>query len=138
MMAMRDRHTELSELGSLLLFVQGAIALSLTAEAVGGALLLGGGIVGAVLSGVGAVVTFVLAWGVGQRRMRSLRWARRLQYGWLATGVVDMGLSVVLAGIGPSPTPFLTRILLPASIIVVLRRLRAVAAVPAAGMEVAA
>ncbi len=131
---MRTRREDLAEVASLLLFLQGAVAVSLAAETVGGGLLAGGGWPGALLSVAGAAATFALARGARRGRLRSLRWARRFQYGWILTGAFDMGLSVVLAGIGPAPVPVLTRIVLPVSIIVVLRRLRA-ASVPEAASE---
>ena len=115
---------ELRELASLLVFLQGAIGLSLAFEAVGGALLLGAGGLGAVLSLAGAVFTFRLARGVGRGSDRALRWTRRLQYGWLATAALDLGLSVLVAGIGPAPTPLLTRVALPGAILVLVRRIR--------------
>ncbi|GEM_PF-3201537 len=138
MFGMDERMSDLSELASLLLFLQGAIAAALTAEAAGGAMVFGAGGLGALLSAVGAASTFVLARRVRRRRAGALRWARRLQYGWMLTGVVDMGLSVALAGIGPAPTPVLTRLLLPASILVVVRRLQTGAAVAVTDAEVAA
>ncbi len=140
MPAMEDRRVdELASVAALLLFLQGAIAFSLAFEAAGGALLLGAGGLGALLSLIGAGATFGLVRGVAGRSGRSLRWARRLQYGWLTTAVVDMGLSVVLAGIGPAPTPVLTRIVLPAALIVVLRRMHRAGPDPApAAVEVAA
>jgi len=108
---------------SLLVFIQGAIALSLAFEAVGGAIVFGGApAAGALLSLTGAIVTMVLARGVRRCRRRARRWVMIFQFGWLVTGTIDTALSLFLAGAGPAPARFLTRFLLPISILWILHR----------------
>lgn len=119
-----DRRADLVELVSLLVLIQGAVALSLSAEAVGGALLLGGGGFGALLSLGGAVLTFALGRRLRRRSRRARRWLMVFQFGWLGSAIVDMGLSVAVAGIGPGPVVLLTRVALPLSVLLLLRRTR--------------
>lgn len=108
---------------SLLVFIQGAIALSLAIEAIGGAIIFGGApIPGALLSLGGALLTFCLGRRVRLRRRRARRWLKILQFGWLTMAVIDTGLALFLAGVGPGPAALFTRFFLPISILWILHK----------------
>jgi len=108
---------------SLLVFIQGAIALSLAFEAIGGAIIFGGApIPGALLSLGGAFLTFFLGRRVRRRRRRARRWLKILQFGWLTLALIDTGLAVFLVGVGPGPVALFARYFLPISILWILRK----------------
>ncbi len=108
---------------SLLLFLQGGIAVALAAEAVGAALLFGGGpAFGAVLTVAGATFTMILVARLPLRRRSTRRWILALQFGWLFFALIDAGLAMALAGRGPTPSGFLIRVALPAAIVWLMRR----------------
>ncbi len=107
----------------LLLFVQGAIAVTLAAEAVGAAIVFGGvPVLGAMLTVTGATVTLYLVARLRSRRRSTRRWIMGLQVGWITLGVIDLLLALALAGRGLTPTGFLVRIVLPGSIFWLLCR----------------
>jgi len=107
----------------LLLFVQGALALTLAVEAVGSAIIFGGAsAISALLSVAGAVVTLSLVSKLRWRRRSARRWVMSLQVGWVVFALVDLGLALALAGRGLTPAGFLVRIVLPATIFWLLRR----------------
>ena len=107
----------------LLLFARGAVAVVLAVEAVGAALIFGGiPAFGAILTVAGATVTLALVARLPKRRRSTRRWIMGLQVGWLTLALVDLLLVVTLAGRGLTPTGFLIRMVLPASIFWLLRR----------------
>jgi len=107
----------------LLLFMQGALAVTLAVEAVGSAIIFGGAsAISALLSVAGAVVTLMLVSKLRRRRRYARRWVMSLQIGWVVFALVDLGLSLALAGRGLTPVGFLVRIVLPVSIFWLLRR----------------
>lgn len=111
------------EVASLLLFVQGAIAVAFAFEAVGAAIIFGGApAIPALLSVAGAVVTFVQLARLRKRRRSARRWVMALQVGWIVVAAVDLILALVLAGRGLTPTGFVVRMLLPGAIFWLLRR----------------
>ncbi len=111
------------EVVSLLVFIQGAVALTLSIEAIGGAIIFGGvPIPGALLSLGGTFLTFYLGRRVRRRSRRARRWLKILQFGWLTMAMVDTGLALFLAGVGPGPAALFTRFFLPISILWILRK----------------
>ncbi|GMQ98051.1 MAG: hypothetical protein BMS9Abin17_0556 [Acidimicrobiia bacterium] len=107
----------------LLLFMQGALAVTLAVEAVGSAIIFGGAsAISALLSIAGAVVTLMLVSKLRRRRRSARRWVMSLQIGWVVFALVDLGLALALAGRGLTPVGFLVRIVLPVSIFWLLRR----------------
>lgn len=108
---------------ALLLFVQGAVAVALAAEAGGAAIVFGGlPAFGAILTVAGATITLVLVARLRLRRRSTRRWILALQWGWMIPAAVDLGLALALAGRGLTPSGFLVRFVLPASIVWILRR----------------
>jgi len=108
---------------ALLLFVQGALTVALAAEAVGAAIIFGGApALGAILTVAGATLTLALVARLPKRRQSTRRWIMGLQVGWIMFGVIDLLLALALAGRGLTPTGFLVRIVLPATIFWLLRR----------------
>ena len=108
---------------SLLLFVQGAVAVALSAEAVGAAVLFGGlPAFGAALTVGGAATTLVLVRRIEHRHRSTRRWIIALQAGWIALGAFDLVLALALAGRGLTPVGFTVRMALPVAIVWLLRR----------------
>lgn len=108
---------------SLLLFIQGAIAVALSAEALGAAIIFGGvPVVGAILTVAGATMTLALVARLRKRRPSTRRWIMGLQIGWITFGIIDLLLALGLAGRGLTPVGFLIRVVLPAAIFWLLRR----------------
>ena len=113
---------DLLEVARALLLLQGAILVATTIEA----LIWGGIFAGAVGSPVltsGTATAVVL---VARARLRAdRRWARRLVYGveglTLATLAIDTALAIALAGALPTAMTLLTQLLLPLSVILLLR-----------------
>jgi len=111
------------QVASILLFMQGALAVTLAVEAVGSAIVFGGAsAISALLSVVGAVVTLMLVSKLRRGRRSARRWVMSLQVGWVVFALVDLGLALALAGRGLTPVGFLVRIVLPVSIFWLLRR----------------
>ncbi|MCL1595286.1 MAG: hypothetical protein M3132_13130 [Actinomycetia bacterium] len=107
----------------LLLFVQGAIAVALSAEALGATIIFGGlPLLGALLSVAATTFTLVLVARIPKRRPSTRKWIMRLQVGWITMGLLDLALALGLAGRGLTPVGFLVRIVLPVSIFWLLRR----------------
>ena len=107
----------------VLLFIQGAVAVTLAVEAVGAAIVFGGiPAFGAILTVAGATLTLTLVARLPGRRQSTRRWIMGLQVGWITLGVGDLLLALALAGRGLTPTGFLIRIVLPISIFWLLRR----------------
>ncbi len=108
---------------SLLLFVQGAIAVALASEAVGAAIAFGGAPApGAILTVAGAVATLVLAGRVRGHRRSTRRWILAFEIGWIVLAAVDLLLATFLADRGLTPVGFAVRMALPGAIIWSLRR----------------
>lgn len=120
----------------LLVLIQGAIVATAAVEAtvVGVAT---GVVWVALLTWAGAAVTFLVLWRVRHRSVRARTTLRRLQYGWIALGLLDLGLAVFLARRGLEPVAMLVRFALPVSILRYLKRTRP-APDPAPEMELAA
>ena len=108
---------------TLLLFVQGAIAVAASAEAIGMALASGGAsAVSALLTVAGATATLILVARLSRRRRSARRWVMALQVGWVSLAAIDLALALAIAGRGLSPTGFLVRMVLPMAIFWLLRR----------------
>ena len=119
----RGRSDELLDVARVLLLLQGAVLLATTVEAlIWGFAFAGGGGVPFVMGGVAAAVIFV-----ARARLRpDRRWSRRLVYGvegfTLATLAIDTVLAIALTGALPPAVAILTRLVLPVSVIALLRR----------------
>jgi hypothetical protein len=108
---------------ALLLFVQGALTVTLAVEAVGEAILFGGAsALSAALTVAGATFTLVLVARLPKRRRSTRRWIMVLQVGWVTLAAIDLVLAVALAGRGLTPSGFLLRFVLPGAILWLLRR----------------
>jgi hypothetical protein len=121
---------DLLDVARALLLLQGAILVATTIEAlVWGAFFPGGG--AALLSGVSAVVILV-----ARVRLRAdRRWSRRLVYvvegSTVAFFAVDIVLAAVLAQALPPVVALLTQLVLPISVVTLLRRSARAVAAPA-------
>ena len=113
---------DLLDVARVLLLVQGSILVATTIEAlVWSAAFAGATGLPAVLSGASTVVILL-----ARARMRADRsWTRRLVYGVesviLAAFAIDAALAIALIGAYPPVVAFLTRLLLPISVILLLR-----------------
>ena len=121
---------DLLDLARVLLLLQGSILIATTIEAlIWGVIFPGAG--GAVLmSGVSAVVILV-----ARARLRAdRRWARRLVYVVeglsLAAVAVDIALAIALTHAFPPVVALLTQLVLPISVVTVLRRSARAAGAP--------
>ncbi len=107
----------------LLLFVQGAIAVALSAEALGATIIFGGlPLLGALITVTATTFTLVLVARLAKRRPSTRKWIMRLQVGWITMALLDLAVAVGLAGRGLTPVGFLVRIVLPVTIFWLLRR----------------
>lgn len=129
---------ELLAVARVLLLVQGAILVATTIEAlIWGVIFRGAG--GAVLmSGMSALVILI-----ARTRLRAdRRWARRLVYVveglTLAAVTVDIALAVALTHAFPPVVALLTQLVLPISVVMLLRRSARAAAAPIPQRTVAA
>jgi hypothetical protein len=104
----------------LLVLIQGAIAATAAVEAAVVGVALGVMWVG-VLTWAGAAATFVAYRGIARRSRRARTTLRRLQYGWIALGLLDLALALFVARRGLEPVTVLVRFALPVSIIHYLR-----------------
>jgi hypothetical protein len=128
----RGRTEDLLDVARVLLLVQGAILVATTIEALFFSLVFPGGGGAVLLSGVAAVVILV-----ARIRLRAdRRWARRLVYVVegliLAAMAIDVVLALVLTHALPPVVALSTQVVLPVSVIELLRRSRqaAVGSVP--------
>lgn len=125
---------DLLDVARALLLLQGAILVATTLEALIFGLAFPGAAGGVLLSGASAVAILV-----ARTRLRAeRRWSRRLVYVveglTLAFAVVDSVLAIALTRALPPAVAVLTQLVLPASLITLLRRsARATAAPPPAG-----
>lgn len=119
----RRRSNDLLEIARVLLLLQGSILLATTIEAlIWGIAFAGGGGLPFLMSGAAAAVILL-----ARLRLRAdRRWTRRLVYGLegftLATFAIDTILAIALTGALPPAVAILTRLVLPVSVIVLLRR----------------
>ena len=75
-----------------------------------------------ILNAVFALWTMMLMRGIGRLSARARTWTLRLQVGWIALAAVDMAFAMLMADRSLEPVPVITRILLPAVLIYLLRR----------------
>jgi hypothetical protein len=114
---------DLFEVARLLLLVQGSILVATTIEAlIWSAAFAGAAGAPVFMSGVAAAVILV-----ARARLRGdRRWSRRVvhvvEVVTLVTLVIDTALAIALTGALPPAVAFLTRLVLPLSVIVLLRR----------------
>jgi hypothetical protein len=122
---------DLLELARVLLLVQGAILIATTIEALVWGVIFAGAPGSPVwMSGASAAIVLV-----ARVRLRAdRRWTRRLVYAieglTLATLFLDAALAVALAGTLPPAVALLTQLLLPLSVITLVRRSARATAVP--------
>jgi hypothetical protein len=119
----RRSAADLLDVTRALLLLQGAILVATTIEALVWSLVLAGaGGAPILVSAAAAAVIFT-----ARARLRAdRRWSRRLVYGveglTLATVAIDMALAIALTGALPPAVALLTRVVLPMSVIALLRR----------------
>jgi hypothetical protein len=122
---------ELLEVARVLLLLQGSILVATTIEAlIWGAIFAGATGSPALMSGVSAALVFV-----ARVRLRAdRRWTRRLVYAieglTVATLAIDSVLAILLAGALPPAVALLTQLVLPLSVITLVRRSARAAAAP--------
>lgn len=122
---------DLLDVARALLLLQGAILVATTLEALVFGLAFPGTAGGVLLSGASAVAILV-----ARTRLRAeRRWSRRLVYAveglMLAFAVVDSVLAIALTRALPPAVAVLTQLVLPASVIALLRRSARSTAAPA-------
>ncbi len=105
-----------------LMLVQIGIIVTATVEAVILGLVSFSVAVLPILNATFAVWTMMLMRGVGRLSARARKWTIRLQVGWLLLAAVDMAFAILMADRSLEPVPVITRILLPAILIYLLRR----------------
>ena len=111
------------DIARLLIFVQGAIAVTMTLEAAIGGLLAGPAVVFVVVPTlVAAILTLWLARSVGRRSRRARRLVVIIEVMVVLLALVDLLLAIVLAQRSLELVPILTRLVLPLAIIRLLRR----------------
>jgi hypothetical protein len=108
-----------------LVVLQGAILLTTTVEAAFLGFVLGGGLaIPAVLTATAAVVTLLAARGLRRQR----RWARRVlligEWFVIAFGALEVVATVLLAQTPPDLVPVVTGILIPATVLWLLRSVK--------------
>ena len=119
----RGRSEELLEVARVLLLLQGAILIATTVEAlIWGIAFAGGGGVPFVMGGVAAAVIFVARARLRPDRGRSRRLVYSVEVFTLVTFAVDTILAIALTGALPPVVAILTRLVLPVSMIALLRR----------------
>jgi hypothetical protein len=122
---------DLLDVARVLLLLQGAILVATTLEALIWGLIFPGGGGAALMSGVSAVVILV-----ARLRLRAdRRWSRRLIYlvegSTVALFAVDMVLAIALTRALPPLVALITQLVLPISVVTLLRRsARATAPIP--------
>lgn len=129
---------ELLDLVRVLLLLQGSILVATTIEALIWGVIFPGGGTAVLMSGVSAVVILV-----ARTRLRAdRRWARRLVYVvegvTLAAVAVDIALAIALTHAFPPVVALLTQLVLPLSVVTLLRRSAGAAAAPIPPSTVAA
>jgi hypothetical protein len=129
---------ELLDLVRVLLLLQGSILVATTIEALIWGVIFPGGGTAVLMSGVSAVVILV-----ARTRLRAdRRWARRLVYVvegvTLAAITVDIALAIALTHAFPPVVALLTQLVLPLSVVTLLRRSAGAAAAPIPPSTVAA
>ena len=130
---------DLLDVARVLLLVQGSILVATTVEAlVWSAAFAGATGLPALLSGASTVVILVAR----ARLCADRSWSRRLAYGVegviLAAFAMDAALAIALIGAYPPAVAFLTRLLLPISVILLLRHAARAGVAPVARGSVAA
>jgi hypothetical protein len=136
--AIRTQSEELLEVARVLLLMQGAILIATTIEA----LIFGGVFAGAAGGPVfmsGAAAALIL---VTRARLRAdRRWTRRIVYGVETVALlflaIDAVLAIALTGALPPMVALLTQLVLPLSVIVLLRRSARSAHAPLVGATLA-
>jgi len=136
--AIRTRTEELLDVARVLLLMQGAILIATTIES----LIFGGIFAGAAGGPVfmsGAAAALIL---VTRARLRAdRRWTRRIVYGVETVALVflaiDTVLAVALTGALPPMVALLTQLVLPLSVILLLRRSARSARAPLVGATLA-
>ncbi len=129
---------ELLDLVRVLLLLQGSILVATTIEALIWGVIFPGGGTAVLMSGVSAVVILVAC----TRLRADRRWARRLVYVvegvTLAAVAVDIALAIALTHAFPPVVALLTQLVLPLSVVTLLRRSAGAAAAPIPPSTVAA
>jgi hypothetical protein len=140
LMETTGRHTDdLLEVARVLLLLQGAILVATTIEALIWSLAFGGAAgVPLVLSGATAAVILVARARLRADRRRTRRLVYVVEGVTLATLALDTALAIALTNAFPPPVALLTRLVLPLSVILLLRRSARASAAPIAPVTVAA
>lgn len=120
---MKDSSETLVDIAGLLVFVQGAIAVTMTFEAAVGGLLAGPAVIFVVIPTlIAAVLTLWLARAVRRRSRRGRRMVITVEVVVILLATVDLLLAILLARRSLEPVPILTRFVLPIAVIRLLRR----------------
>jgi hypothetical protein len=114
---------DLIEVARVLLLVQGAILVATTIEALVWSFAFGGAAgMPLLLSGATAAAIFVARARVRPDRRRTRRVVYAVEGVILAILAIDTALAIALTGAYPPPMALLTRLLLPLSVVLLLRR----------------
>jgi hypothetical protein len=119
----RTVRPDLVEVVHLLVLVQGSILVARSIEAV--FFLAFSGVAATVslgLTAVAAVLTLATAAALGRGSRRARGWTLIAESGVLAVGVVDLLLALAMTGEPLGPVALLVGLVLPAAVIVLLRR----------------
>ena len=131
MPTVRQPNEDLLDVARVLLLLQGAVLVATTIEAlIWGVIFAGAAGLPAMMSGTAAAIALV-----ARARLRADRsWTRRLVYGvegfTLATLAIDTALAIAITGAYPPPVALLTRLVLPLSLVLLLRRTTGTAVAP--------
>lgn len=118
----RTSHEDPLVVVTLLVFLQGAVVVALAAEAIGTTFLFGGAqILSAGLTVLATVATVILGSRLKTRRRSTRKWIMWFQVAWLTFAALDIALALFLAGRVLTPVGMLVRVVLPGSILWLLR-----------------
>ena len=122
--ALPIRRTDLFEVAHILVLIQGAILVAATVEAVFFLLAFAGSAsqVSLAVTGAAAILTLACAGGLAHGSRRARRWTVIAESVVLAVGVINLVLALLLTGEPLGPVPLLAGIVVPASVIAILRQ----------------
>ena len=117
-----SRPRDLVEVVRVLVLLQGAVLVASTLESLF-FLAIFGPLTGptVVLTAVAAALTLAVAWGIGRRSRRARRIALVAEAAIVAGALLDLALSIVMAGQVLPLVAIVTRLLLPIAVIAILR-----------------
>ena len=118
-----EQRESLVDIIRVLLLVEAGIAVVMALEGLAAILFAGPlGAATAVLGVAGAILMLLLTRGVGRRSRLARKLTLWIQAGIVLVALIDLVLAVVIAQRGLELVPLLTRVALPISIFVLLRR----------------